>query len=201
MSERETWTTEEFGTSHEGAVGVLLADGTVPAPVVLDMSSGGGGQPVAQWSIYSGRIAHGPRAAALRAVCSCGWTGSEHPLDWDEIGEHDLAEAGAGTADRCMQDWDAHTTEVEASAVPLPETITTLLAQLEEEIEKLAKTSPLAALRAARRMEVTAAQVGYWPAHDARRETPAEQAAAALGLNESAANTLLARFGRFSPYR
>ncbi|MYR88696.1 hypothetical protein GTY41_28215 [Streptomyces sp. SID685] len=28
--ERETWTTGEFGSSHAGAVGVLLADGTVP---------------------------------------------------------------------------------------------------------------------------------------------------------------------------
>ncbi|MCX5129979.1 hypothetical protein OG898_28345 [Streptomyces sp. NBC_00193] len=27
---RETWTTEEFGSSHSGAAGVLLADGTVP---------------------------------------------------------------------------------------------------------------------------------------------------------------------------
>ncbi|MFI1159251.1 hypothetical protein [Streptomyces sioyaensis] len=40
-------------------------------------------------------------------------------------------------------------------------------------------------LRAARRLEVTAAQVGYWPAHEARRDTTAEQAAAALGLTET----------------
>lgn len=31
--ERETWTTDEFGSAHAGAVGVLLADGTVPPPV------------------------------------------------------------------------------------------------------------------------------------------------------------------------
>lgn len=35
MGERETWTTKEFDSSHEGAVGVLLADGTVPAPSSL----------------------------------------------------------------------------------------------------------------------------------------------------------------------
>ncbi|CAL9635559.1 hypothetical protein SUDANB120_06195 (plasmid) [Streptomyces sp. enrichment culture] len=29
----ETWTTEAYGRSHEGRVGVLLADGTVPEPV------------------------------------------------------------------------------------------------------------------------------------------------------------------------
>ncbi|MDH6626116.1 hypothetical protein M2271_003933 [Streptomyces sp. LBL] len=201
MGERETWTTEEFGASHEGAVGVLMADGTVPGPVFFDMSSGGGGQSVAQWSVYDGRFAHGPRAAALRAACSCGWAGTEHPLDWDEIGDQELAEAGAGAADACMRDWDAHTVEVETSAVALPDTLTGLLSQLEEEIEKLAKTSPLAALRAARRLEVTAVQVGYWPAHDARQDTTAEQAAAALGLDEDAARKLLARFGRWSPYR
>ncbi|WP_217201476.1 hypothetical protein [Streptomyces buecherae] len=201
MGERETWTTEEFGASHEGAVGVLLSDGTVPPPVAFDMCSGGGGQSVAQWSIYDGRNTRGPRAAALRAVCSCSWTGPKHALDWDEIGEQELAEAGAGTADACMQDWDVHTAEVEKSAVALPETATALLAQLEEEIEKLAKTSPLAVLRVARRLEVTAAHLAYWSAHDARQGTTAEQAAAALGLNEDAARMLLARFGRLSSYR
>ncbi|GAA2329876.1 hypothetical protein Scani_34800 [Streptomyces caniferus] len=201
MGERETWTTEEFGSSHEGAVGVLLADGTVPASVFFDTGSGAGGQSVSQWSVYDGGLAHGPRAAALRAVCSCGWNGPEHKLDWNEIGERKLTEAAAVTADACMEDWDTHTAEVEQSAIPLPETVTALLAQLHEEIEKLAKTSPLAAVRAARRLEVTAGQVGYWPAHDARQDTTAEQAAAALGLNETAARKLMAHFGRWSPYR
>ncbi|MGW7575666.1 hypothetical protein [Streptomyces sp. NPDC054765] len=201
MGERETWTTEEFGSSHAGAVGVLLADGTVPAPVFFDTGSGAGGQPVSQWSVYDGGVAHGPRAAALRAVCSCGWNGPEYTLDWDAIGERKLIEGAHDTADTCMEDWDSHTAEVEQSAIPLPETVTTLLAVLQEEIEKLAKTSPLAAVRAARRLEVTAGQVGYWPAHDARQDTTAEQAAAALGLNEDAARKLMARFGGWSPYR
>ncbi|RSO41099.1 hypothetical protein DMH15_13650 [Streptomyces sp. WAC 06725] len=201
MGERETWTTEEFGTSHEGAVGVLLADGTVPGPVYFDSGSGAGGPSVSQWNVYDGSFTRVPRAAALRAVCSCGWTGEEHALDWDEIGDQKLAEAGAGAADACMEDWDGHTEEVERSAIPLPETVTTLLTQLGEEIEQLAKTSPLAALRAARLLEVTAVQAGYWPAHDARRDTSPEQAAAALGLNKDEARRLMARFGRWSPYR
>ncbi|MFI1304050.1 hypothetical protein [Streptomyces sioyaensis] len=201
MGERETWTTEEFGSSHEGAVGVLLADGSVPASVFFGMSSGVGGESVSQWSVYDGASAHGPRAAALRAVCSCGWNGPERRLDWGVIGERKLIEAAGGTADTCMEDWDAHTAEVEESAIALPEAVTALLAQLQEEVEKLAKTSPLAAVRAARRLEVTAGQVGYWPAHDARRDTTVEQAAAALGLNEDAARKLMARFGGWSPYR
>ncbi|MGW6918012.1 hypothetical protein ACWGB8_29995 [Kitasatospora sp. NPDC054939] len=199
---RETWTTEEFGTSHGGAVGVLLADGTVPKPVYFALTSHGAGESVAQWSVYDGRPHHVrvPRAAALRAVCSCGWTGGRRPLDWELIGDQDLVEAAGGVAEACAQDWDEHTVEVARSAVPLPEAVTDLLTRLEEEVEKLAKTSPLAALRAARRMEVTAAQAGYWAAHDARHDTGPEQAAAALGLDEDAARRLLARFGRWHPY-
>ncbi|MET7826818.1 hypothetical protein ABZT23_19270 [Streptomyces sp. NPDC005386] len=98
-----------------------------------------------------------------------------------------------------MRDWDKHTVEVERSAVPLPEAVTTLLAQLETEVEKRAKSSPLAAIRAARRLEVLAAQTAYWPACDARRDAEPGQAAAALGLDESGARALLARFGRWSP--
>lgn len=200
MGERETWTTEEFGTSHEGAVGVLLADGTVPEAVFFDRGSGGGGQRVGQWSVYDGRAAKGSRAAALRGVCSCGWTGPAHQLDWDEIGDQDLIKAGARAADESTQNWDEHTEQVAASAIPLPETVTALLSQLNEEIEKLAKSSPLAAIRAARRLEVTAAEVAYWPAHGTRADVTTEQAAAALGLNENATRKLMARFGRWNPY-
>ncbi|MCS0603629.1 hypothetical protein NX794_20775 [Streptomyces sp. LP11] len=200
MAERATWTTQEFGTSHAGAVGVLLADGTVPGAVFFDAGSGAGGERVTEWSVYDGRDGYGPRAAALRAVCSCGWAGVKHPLAWEEIGEEELAIAGAGVADTCMQDWDTHAAEVDTSAVALPQSVTGLLDQLENEIEKLTKTSPLAAVRAARQLEVSAVQVGYWAARDARKEATPAQAAAALGLSEDAARNLLARFGRWSPY-
>ncbi|MFJ8896908.1 hypothetical protein ACIRCZ_20160 [Leifsonia sp. NPDC102414] len=89
---------------------------------------------------------------------------------------------------------------MERSAIPLPETITVLLAQLEVEVGKLAKSSPLAAIRAARRLEDLAAQTAYWPARDARRDADPGQAAAALGLDEPGARAVLARFGRWSPY-
>ncbi|MEV7523513.1 hypothetical protein [Streptomyces sp. NPDC091371] len=200
MSERETWTTDEFGPSHEGAVGVLLADGSVPGPVYFDTGSGSGGPPVSQWSVYDGRWAHVPRAAALRAVCSCGWAGPEHPLDWEAIGEAALGEGGHAEADACVRDWDGHTAQVEATTVPLPEAVIDLLERLQGELVKLAKTSPVAAVRAARRLEVTAAQVGYWAARDTRDDLSAAQAAAALGLDEDATRKVLARFGRWSPY-
>jgi hypothetical protein len=200
VGERESWTTEEFGASHEGAVGVLLADGSVPDPVFIAMTSAGSGREVSQWSVYDG-VVRAPRAAALRAVCSCGWSGPPHPLQWEEIGEQDLAEAAGDIADTCAQEWDVHTVEVERSAITVPEPLAELLVRVESEIEKLARTIPLAALRAARRLEVIAVQTAYWPALDVSRNATSEQTAAALGLNEGAAQDLLARFGRLSPYR
>lgn len=200
MGERETWTTEEFGAAHEGAIGVLLDNGTVPEPVFFDVNSGPGGRSVSHWSVYDGRRGHGPRAAALRAVCSCGWAGSERPVDWETIGEQSLDEAELEDPDLCAQDWDAHTDDVSRSAIPMPETITAVLTQLEEEIDRLTTDSPLAALRASRHVEVTATRVGYWAAREVRRSTPPEEAAAALGLNEDATRALLARLGGWSPY-
>ncbi|MFG2918312.1 hypothetical protein ACGF0D_36170 [Kitasatospora sp. NPDC048298] len=200
MGERETWSTGEFGDSHKGAVGVLLADGTVPRPVRYQTSSSGGGRSVSHWSAYNGRY-DAPQAHALRGECSCGWTGPKHVLDWDEIGDQELARAGVGVAIQCESDWwDIHLVEVEATTVPLPETVTDLLSQLTEEIEKLGNTHPLAAVRAALRLEVTAAELAFWPARNARSDSSPEQAAAALGLNEADAERVLARFSRSRRY-
>ncbi|SEE59267.1 hypothetical protein [Streptomyces sp. TLI_105] len=111
--ERDVWLTDEFGASHQGAVDVLLADGTVPGPVYFDTASGTGGRSVLQWSVYDGRHRR-PRAAGLCAVCSCGWAGPQHALDWDLIGGYELTEAGDGQAAACERDWDAHTADVAA---------------------------------------------------------------------------------------
>ncbi|MFD3679432.1 hypothetical protein [Streptomyces sp. NPDC058613] len=105
MSRRETWTTEEFGRSHTGSVETVLVDGTVPDPVYFDSGSGEGGRSVSQWSVYDGRSARVPRAAALRAVCSCGWVGPGHRLDWDAIAGQDLVEGGGEKADASERDW------------------------------------------------------------------------------------------------
>lgn len=180
---------------------MLLDDGTVPDPVYFDSASSGAGQSVSQWSVYDGRRPRVPRAAALRAVCSCGWLGPEHPLNWEAIGVQDLVEGGDEQADACDRDWYGHTAQVEAVAIPLPETVTTLLAQLEEEIDRLTKTSPIAAVRAARQLEVVAERVGYWAARGTASDLDAAQAAVHLGLDEDAARKLMARFGRWSPYR
>ncbi|MFJ5548733.1 hypothetical protein [Streptomyces sp. NPDC093225] len=197
--ERDVWTTEEFGVSYQGAVGALLADGTVPAPVYFDSASGPGGRSVSQWSVYDGRQGR-PRAAVLRAVCSCGWAGPQHRLDWEMIGGDELAEAGDGPAAACERDWDGHTAEVAAQAVPLPEVVTVLLERLEVEIDKLTATSPVAALRAVRALEVLAGRLGYWAARGTRSDHDAGQAAAALGLSEREARRLMARLGGWASH-
>ncbi|MEV7541205.1 hypothetical protein [Streptomyces sp. NPDC089915] len=199
--ERETWTTEEFGTSHEGWIGVLLPDGTVPAPAFFDTGSGPNVHKTSHWSVYDGRRGRIPRAAVLRGTCSCGWTGPEHALDWNAIGEQDLEDAAADEADACYDDWDGHTTAVEAATIPVPESVTHLLEQLQAEIGKLGDDSPLAALRAVRQMEAAAHATGSWLARSAQHTTTPAQAATALGLTESAARRELARLGRWSPYR
>ncbi|MFJ3881623.1 hypothetical protein ACIPW5_29775 [Streptomyces sp. NPDC090077] len=199
--DRETWTTEEFGRSHEGRVGVLLPDGTVPPPALFDIGSGSAMHESSHWSVYDGRFARIPRAAALRGVCSCGWTGPERVLDWEAIGQQDLEDAADEQADACCQDWDDHTTTVEATAIPLPATVTHLLEQLETEIGKLAESAPLAALRAVRRMETTASATGYWAARHAQDDATPAQAATALGLTEDAVRRELGRLIRGSRHR
>ncbi|MFI9065654.1 hypothetical protein ACIGQE_27965 [Streptomyces sp. NPDC053429] len=195
---RESWVTEEFGSSHRGAVGVLLEDGSVPRPVYFDSGSGSAGRSVSQWSVYDGHRDRVPRAAALRAVCSCGWRGPEQRLDWALIGDRSLVEAGDGQAEVCERDWDGHIADVEATTVVLPESVTVLLERLEEEIDRLTQTSPVAGVRAARRLEVVAERVGYWAARGTRTDLTTVQAAAALGLDESGARRLLSRLGCWS---
>ncbi|KJY24987.1 hypothetical protein VR44_33755, partial [Streptomyces katrae] len=80
-------------------------------------------------------------------------------------------------------------------------TITLLLDQLEAEIGKLATSSPLAAVRAVRRIETTAAEAGSWAARAVQADATPEQAAVALGLTEAAVRRELARLGRWSLYQ
>ncbi|MFJ5812046.1 hypothetical protein [Streptomyces sp. NPDC093093] len=72
---------------------------------------------------------------------------------------------------------------------------------MEEEIDKLTKTSPIAGVRAARHLAVIAERVGYWAARDTPTDLDAAQAATHLSLNEDAARKLLSRYDRWSTYR
>ncbi|MFI5867326.1 hypothetical protein [Streptomyces sp. NPDC051546] len=195
----ETWTSDEFGASHQGRVGVLLADGSTPKPVYFDGASSTGHY-VAHWSVYDGGTwPERPRAAVLRAECVCGWAGAAHTVDWTGFGDLPFREAGTEDADRCMDDWDGHIADVARRTIPLPPELETLLESVSAAIENLAGDAPVAAVKAARQLEIIAQRTGHWPANQARAQEP-EQVAAALGLNVDQTRSLLARFGRWSPY-
>ncbi|RKT02152.1 hypothetical protein BX286_0016 [Streptomyces sp. 3211.6] len=201
MAKDETWTSDEYGTSHEGRVGVLLADGTVPEPVYFDSNSGGFSSKVRHWSVYDGDGPYSPRPKAdvLRAECSCGWTGTRHTVDWAALGDLPFRESGLVMAAQCEKEWDGHITAVGATTIALPAELETLLDTIADAIENLAQNSPAAALKAARSLELIAQRTAHWPAHDARSQDP-EEVAAALGLNVDDTEALLARFGGWAYY-
>ncbi|WP_223241693.1 hypothetical protein [Streptomyces sp. CBMA123] len=166
-------------------------------------ANGGGGPTTSFWTAYTGgHFGLAPKAHALRAVCSCGWSGPAQPADVDEPEgeEPEFGNQAYDVADTCQEQWDEHITEVERATVPLPEGVTDLLRRLGEEIEKLGSTSPVAALRAARKLELVAGQVGHWPARAVRNEMTPQAAGAALGLDDDGVRRLLTRFGSTATY-
>ncbi|MFF4647687.1 hypothetical protein [Streptomyces sp. NPDC001389] len=194
MKTDTTWTSDEFGTSHEGRVGVLLADGTVPRPVYFGSASGSDGHDITHWSVYDGTHLSRPKADALRGECSCGWSGPTYPVDWDAADGQPFYESGGTTAEQCEEDWDRHVRTVRNTTIPLPDKLEALLRDVGHEIEILSWDSPTAAIKAARSLELIAQRTAYGAAHDARDQDPAE-VAAALGLTPDHAQALLARFG------
>ncbi|MDK9496138.1 hypothetical protein QEZ40_000480 [Streptomyces katrae] len=200
MENDVTWTSDEFGTSHEGRVGVLLADGTVPKPVYFDSASGTAGRDISHWSVYDGSThPTRPTADALRPECSCGWSGTAHPVEWDPAAERPFHESARAAAEQCEEDWDRHINAVRDTTVALPTELEVLLRSVGDAIERLSWDSPAAAIKAARSLELIAQRTAYGAAHDARDQEPAE-VAAALGLTPDHAQALLARFGGWDFY-
>ncbi|MEU9417398.1 hypothetical protein [Streptomyces sp. NPDC048272] len=200
MEKDETWTSDEYGKSHEGRVGTLLADGSSPKPVYFDSNSGGFGWEVRHWSAYDGGThPWRPQADALQGECSCGWRGEPRTVDWTNAGDLPFREHGWETVGECQDDWDRHITAVAATTVPLPAELETLLQNVAEAIERLGQDAPTAALKAARTLELIAGRTAHGPAHDARGQDP-EKVAASLGLNVGDSRALLARYGGWSHY-
>ncbi|MFI1200350.1 hypothetical protein K2224_33790 (plasmid) [Streptomyces sp. BHT-5-2] len=195
---KETWESDEFGKSHEGRVGVLLEDRSVPEPVYIDSVSGGFGHRSTFWAHYNGHPLSGPRAHVLRAVCACGWTGTEYPIDWERIGETALYEDEAVRthADNCLDDWYRHLDDVEASTVAYPEDVNELLKKTDEALDALTSDAPAAALKAAVRLEILANSIGYHAANSAYRTMESEELGTALGITARAAEDLLFRYRR-----
>ncbi len=193
----ESWTTDESGASHRGRVGVLLEDGSVPESVYFDGSSSAG-HTSTFWAVYSGRPFYGPRAALLRAVCSCGWTGADYPLDWARIGETPLHEDEPAylDAENCHDDWDRHIETVEAATIELPTEVDGLLTQMGQALDRLAGHTPAAALKAATRLEILARNTGYAAARTARHSIQPDELGTALGITGGQADALLERYQR-----
>ncbi len=184
------WWTVDFGDAHAGAAGVLVG-GSEPGPVYFDVGSGLNVPSSTHWSAYDGR-ARRPRAEALRAVCACGWRGpAQYGLDWDAIGDRPLYEADVDLSGP-LADWTAHLSVVREAAVPLPERLAALLAEMAGQLNATAADTPLAALRAAGVLERIATRVGREAAAALRDDgMSAEAVATALGTTRSKALVLL----------
>ncbi|CAM4086809.1 hypothetical protein ACH4LN_02840 [Streptomyces albus] len=184
------WRNEEFGASHEGWPGAVLADGSEPGPACLDAGSGAHMAQTREWWAYSGRLAT-PRAAGVRAACACGWRGErDYPVDWEELGNwRDFDDSAA------WQDWSEHINDVEARSVPLPVQLEETLESLAARLMALADEAPLAALRAVGELERITAAGGQAAAHNVHAdEIPWDTAAQALGLSEQAARSRIIHY-------
>lgn len=186
------WTTEEFGESHEGIAGAVLADGSEPKPVYLDFgSSADSVLETSEWWAYDGRLRR-PRAAGFRAACACGWRGETHPIDgvWTADGRlHDLDVSAA------RSDWRVHIRAVERRTVPLPDQLTYLIHQLEEQLTALTERAPVAALRAVTTLERLLPDIGQEAAQAVRDdELSWASVGTALGVSPDRARSLLTRY-------
>ncbi|MER6407061.1 hypothetical protein ABT269_26850 [Streptomyces viridosporus] len=182
------WQTEEFGTSHEGFAGAVLADGSEPKPVVLDVGSGANGYQTREWWAYTGQWGR-PQAAGYRAACACGWRGQSHPIDWEQIGDGRLDEVDVFAA---HDDWAAHIDTVDRQTVPLPGDLTDTLGRLEDQLTRLADQAPVAALRAVGQLERLTRSVGHRAAFAAEADDlSSETVGKALGISADAVQSRL----------
>ncbi|UFR00408.1 hypothetical protein KBP30_04060 [Streptomyces sp. Go40/10] len=186
------WTTEEFGEAHEGIVGAVLADGSEPKPAYVDVGSGAETYRTCEWWAYDGRMSR-PRAAAVRASCSCGWRGPSSPLDWDEPDRDGLEELDVSGPRR---DWSEHIRTVERRTVPLPDELAHLLAALEDKLFALAEDAPAAALRAVTALDRLTRRAGREAACliEEDGEQRWEDLGRALGVDAHRARSLVTRY-------
>ncbi|MEU0404585.1 hypothetical protein ABZ318_31075 [Streptomyces sp. NPDC006197] len=183
------WEREGF-ESHEGVVGVLLADGSEPGPVYFDVGSSSYFHESTDWWAYDGTFRR-PTATTMRGRCACGWRGENtYPIDWEKARR--LEPYGYDTSGP-EKDWDNHMDQVAARAISLPEDVAALLRRLRERLDLLLDDAPLAALKAADDLEVIVAMTGPHAASLVTRgqAIPMPQIAEALGMTEKAARSRL----------
>ncbi|MGW5611484.1 endonuclease/exonuclease/phosphatase family protein [Streptomyces sp. NPDC003753] len=185
------WRTEEFGQSHEGVAGAVLADGSEPKPVYLDVGSGSAGHETSEWWAYDG-IMRRPKAAAVRGSCSCGWRGQSYPIDWTQMKDDRLDELDVSGP---YDDWLEHIRTVERQTVPLPADLAQVMDQLEEHLTALAEQAPAAALKAVARLERLAVSAGREAACAAEAdELSPETIGKALGVSAARARSRMTHY-------
>ncbi|MBV9022983.1 MAG: hypothetical protein JO362_04065 [Streptomycetaceae bacterium] len=173
------WRTEEFGVCHEGIAGAVLADGTEPKPVYLDIGSACAGHETGEWWAYDGTMGR-PQAAAFRGSCACGWRGTSYQIDWDQLGERRLYDLDTSSP---HHDWIEHIRTVEHQTVPLPTELTDLIDRLQEQLLTLAGDAPAAALKAVAALERITRSTGREAAYAAEADEQWETLGKALGLS------------------
>ncbi|MFE1272616.1 hypothetical protein [Streptomyces sp. NPDC058758] len=180
---------------HVGKVGVLLEDGTVPGPVYIDAGSGAYVPRFTDWWYYDG-VNRRPLADRMRAVCACGWVGEgTYPLDWKRVPDREPHRYDTSGPEG---DWQRHTREIAAAAVPLPEDVARLISRIRERLDAIEDTDPLTALRIVGALDAVVETDGPYATRIATRRHTDEEIAAALGATEKA---LAARLRRYDPRR
>ncbi|MFC8896636.1 hypothetical protein [Streptomyces cinereoruber] len=196
--ERSGWQRGGF-ESHEGMVGVLLADGSEPKPVLFDLGSGATFHESSDWWNYDG-IFRRPTAVSMRGQCACGWRGTKtYPIGWETVRENDDPDAYDTSGP--YEDWKAHLDEVAGRAVALPGDLVVLLGQVRERLDRLwLEEDPArgyaAMLRACGELEAIVAETGPRAARALAREQEESMPAVAeaLGMTEKAARTRLLHY-------
>ncbi|KOX19598.1 MULTISPECIES: hypothetical protein [unclassified Streptomyces] len=196
--QRSGWRRDGF-ESHEGTVGVLLADGSEPGPVVFDLGSSSNFHESTSWWHYNGEFRR-PTATSMRGRCACGWRGTKtYPIDWERVREDDDPDAYDITDP--YGDWAAHLDGVAERAVALPEDLAGLLRRVRERLDRLwleedSARACATMLRACGELEAIVTEVGP----EAARALAGEQdeavpaVAEALGMTEKAARSRLRHY-------
>lgn len=186
------WESEEFGSSHEGWAGAVLADGSEPGPVYLDPGSGADFRATREWWAYSG-ILNRPHATGARAACACGWrAATTYLIDWNAV---DRISRYEPVIDGPQDDWEQHVEDVESRTVPLPVELAALLQRVEDQLLNLATDAPLAALRAVAALERTTKRAARNAACNAEAdELSAEAIGTGLGLSPDKAGSRLIHY-------
>ncbi|MFE0777823.1 hypothetical protein [Streptomyces sp. NPDC058861] len=198
--ERSGWRRDGF-ESHEGMVGVLLADGSEPGPVFFDLGSGSNFHESTSWWDYDGEFRR-PTAVSMRGRCACGWRGTKtYVIDWEKVREDDDPDAYDTSGP--YEEWEAHLDDVAGRAVSLPEDLAELLGKVRERLDRLWLEEDKARayammLKACDGLETIVAEVGPEAAralaHAQDEDGAVPAVAEALGMTEKAARARLLHY-------